>query len=159
MESRFIIFRFVLIYLLAISVAGCASDNRDDDPETPMDKLTGEYVLVELKYRITDTTISIETPTVLGKLMLGTEGINLSLTVVITDDVSLISDNQKTLLDPWKVDEGSWVADETDFTMSVKDHSNNTVFRNVFKYKYDEKYLTLEGYNADVMITMKWQKL
>ena len=160
MKSRFIIFRFVLMYLLAISVAGCGRDAATGTPElilTPMEQLTGEYTLVEFKYRIKNTTISVEPPTVFGKLVLGIEGKYFSLTIVIADDVSPVSEDGNALYDSWEVDEGSWNADETGLIMTLNEH-NDTEYTG-FEYIYDEKYLTLEGDDDGVMITMKWRKL
>ena len=158
MKSRFIIFRFVLIYLLAISIAGCGEDAETETPElTPMEQLTGEYMLVELKSRIRDTTISVEPPTVFGELVLESEGKYFSLTVVVTDDGNLVSDNGNAFFDSWKVDGDSWEADETTLIMTLNEH--NDTKHTDFEYIYDEKYLTLEGDDDSVMITMKWRKL
>ena len=146
MKSRFIIFRFVLIYLLAISIAGCGRDKKAEEPVpqlTPMEKLIGEYRLVEFKSRIKDTTITVETPTVFGQLVLEMEEEYFSLTVVVTDDVNLLTDNGNAFFDSWKVDGDSWNADETDLRMTVNGRSN--IGYNVFKYRYDETYLILEG--------------
>lgn len=158
MKSRFIIFRFVMMYLLAISVAGCGGDAGTGTPElTPMEQLTGEYMLVEFKSRIRGTTISVEPPTVFGELVLEIEGEYFSLTVVITDDISPVSDDGNALYDSWKIDGGSWNADETTLKMTLNEH--NDTEHTDFEYIYDEKYLTLEEEDAGVMITMKWRKL
>ena len=157
MKSRFIIFRFVLIYLLAISVAGCGGDNEAETPGlSPMEQLTGEYMLVEFKSRIRGTTISVEPPTVFGGLVLGSEGKDFSLTIVITDDVSPVGDDGNALYDSWKIDVDSWNADEETLT-HLKEHSDTEY--NAFEYIFDEKYLTLEGVDGDIRITMKWRKL
>lgn len=158
MKGRFTIFRCVLIYLLAISVAGCGGDDNTKTPElTPMEELTGEYMLVELKYRLGGTTISVEPPDVFGELVLGIEGKYFSLTIVVADDVSHVSEDGNALYDSWKVDEGYWNADETGLIMTLNEH-NDTEYTG-FEYIYDEKYLTLDGDDNGVMITMKWQKL
>ena len=160
MKSRFIIFKFALIYLLAISVAGCGGDAETEPQKLmPMEQLTGEYMLVEFKSRIRDTTISVEIPTVFGELVLENEGKYFSLTVVSTDDVSPVSDDGNALYYSWKVDGDFWEADETVLIMFLKEHSYTENI--AFKYIYDEKYLTLERHDDDddVMITMKWRKL
>ena len=121
MKNQFIIFKFVLIYLIAISIAGCGGDDETEELElTPMKQLTGEYMLVEFKSRIRDTTISVETPTVFGQLVLEMEEEYFSLTVVVTDEVNLLTDNGNAFFDSWKVDGDSWDADETALIMTLK---------------------------------------
>jgi len=157
MKSRFIIFRFVLMYLLAISVAGCGGDDKTEtEGLPPMEQLTGKYMLVEFNSRIRGTTISFEPPTVFGELELGSGGKKFSLTMVITDDVDPVGDDGKTLYDSWKIDVDSWDADEETLT-HLKEHSDTEY--NVFDYIFDEKYLTLETVDGNFMITMKWRKL
>lgn len=150
MKNQFVIFVFVLLYLLAISMAGCSEGSSD-----LMEQLTGEYTLVELKMDIDRTTLSVEPPEVFGELVLETGGRYFSLTVVITDEVGLVGDNETTSYDSWKVNGDSWEVDET--TLSIREH-NRTEY-NSFKYVWDETHLTFDSSDEDVTLTMKWRKL
>ena len=152
MKNQFVIFVFVLLYLLAISIAGCSEESSE---LTPMEQLTGEYMLVELKMGIDKTTLSVKPPDVFGELVLENGGGYFSLTVVITDEVGFVNDNQTISYDSWKVDGDSWDVDET--TLIVKEH-NDTEYSG-FEYAWDEKHLTLDGSEEGVTLTMKWRKL
>ena len=70
-----------------------------------MEQLTGEYMLVELKMGIDKTTLSVKPPDVFGELVLENGGGYFSLTVVITNEVSLVNDNQTIFV---RFLEGRW---------------------------------------------------
>lgn len=156
MKNQFVILGFVLIYLIPISIAGCSEKISTESPEsTLMEQLTGEYVLVEFKGSVDGFTLSVEPPNVFGELVLETGGRYFSLTMVITDGVSLIDGNEKTLYDTWKAYGDSWGVDET--SLKIKEH-NRTEYSG-FEYTWDEKHLTLDHSENDVTLTTKWQKL
>lgn len=152
MKNQFVIFVFVLLYLLAISIAGCS---RGSSELTPMEELAGEYMLVELKMSIDKTTLSVKPPNVFGELVLENGNRYFSLTVVITDEVGLVNDNRTLSYDSWRVDGDSWDADET--ILIVKEH-NDTEYSG-FEYTWDGKYLTLDDSEEGITLTMKWRKL
>lgn len=156
MKNQLVIFLFVLMYLLAISMSGCSGDNSTETPDPiPMEQLIGEYMLVELKIGIDKTTISVKPPDVFGELVLEIGGGYFSLTVVMTDEVGFVNDNQTISYDSWKIDGDSWRADET--ILRMKEH-DDTEYRG-FEYTWDEKYLTLNHSEDDVWLTMEWRKL
>lgn len=152
MKNQFVVFVFVLLYLLAISIAGCSGESSE---LTPMEQLTGAYMLVELKMGIDKTALSVKPPDVFGELVLENGGGYFSLTVVIANEVGLVNDDKTISYDSWKVDGDSWNADE--ITLIVKER-NDTEY-NGFHYAWDEKHLTLDGSEAGVTLTMKWRKL
>ena len=156
MKNQFVIFVFILICLLAISIAGCSREPSTETPElTPMEQITGEYMLAELKNRVDGITLTVEPPGVFGKLVLGTEGGYFSLTMVITGETSLIDDAEQSLWDSWEIDGDSWIADEE--TLKIRERGNTEY--SGFGYTWDGKYLILEQSDSGIALTMKWRKL
>ena len=157
MKSQFVILTFILLCLFAISIAGCSGDGNamKDEELTPMEQLTGEYTLVELKSNIGARTLSVKPPDVFGEFVLENEGKYFSLTIVLADEASLVGDNGQISWASWKINGNLWKANET--TLMIAEHGA-TEARN-FEYTWDGKHLTSEDSEGDVVLIMKWRKL
>ena len=147
MKNQLVIFVFVPIYLLAISVAGCGGDSSTGT----MEQLTGKYTLVEFKGSIDGFTLSAKPPDAFGEFVLETGGSSFSLTVVMGP----VAGSEDTSYDSWEVYGTSWTANET--ILEIKE-DNDTEYIS-FEYTWDNGYLTLDRSEDGVGLTMKWRKL
>ena len=156
MKNLFVIFRFVLAYLMAISIAGCSGDPVTEEQEpTLMEQLTGEYVLVEFEFTLDGVTISLEPPVVFGELTLEVGGKSFSRTMVITPTMAIMGDDEGTSRIISESNGNYWVADPTILRMK----GSNDLVSTRFEYTWDGKYLTLKDVTTEGIDTTKWQKL